>query len=206
MDSKDASTTASGRLQSLNSHFEGSLQGPQVMVGGQLYHEVYDNEPSLKTKLDYFNKQGWGYKDTSFIVDRKKNVVKFTGNQYLYSGKTLPNLLTWINQKIKLDTSKPHYPQAEMEIDPPQNVNHQFLNDLLLFKSFSRISFEHWERIMHSHGASLREIFNLRFGRFDRYVDVVVYPGSSDQVKMIVDLASKHKVAVVPYGGGTNVT
>jgi hypothetical protein len=33
---------------------------------------------------------------------------------------------------------------------------------------------------MHSHGASLREIFALRFGRFDRYVDVVIYPGSTE--------------------------
>jgi hypothetical protein len=32
---------------------------------------------------------------------------------------------------------------------------------------------------MHSHGASLREVFALRFGRFERYVDLVVYPTST---------------------------
>jgi alkyldihydroxyacetonephosphate synthase len=59
---------------------------------------------------------------------------------------------------------------------------------------------------MHSHGASLREIFNLRFGRFDKYVDIVVYPSSTDHVKQLVELANEHNVMIVPYGGGTNVT
>lgn len=93
-----------------------------------------------------------------------------------------------------------------MEIDPPQNVNHEFLKQLDAQKCFSRLSFERWERIMHSHGASLREVFNLRFGRFERYVDVVVYPSSTEQVQKIVELANDLGVVLIPYGGGTNVT
>jgi alkyldihydroxyacetonephosphate synthase len=34
----------------------------------------------------------------------------------------------------------------------------------------------------------------------------VVYPFTSEQVEIIVKLANKHNVVVVPYGGGTNVT
>lgn len=59
---------------------------------------------------------------------------------------------------------------------------------------------------MHSHGASLREIFNLRNDRFAKYVDVVVYPKTHEDVVKIVDLAHLHDVIIVPYGGGTNVT
>jgi alkyldihydroxyacetonephosphate synthase len=66
-----------------------------------------------------------------------------------------------------------------MEADPPQNTNHAFLNALNEEKCFSRRSFEKWERIMHSHGATVREVFALRFGRFEKYVDVVVYPIST---------------------------
>ena len=44
-----------------------------------------------------------------------------------------------------------------MEIDAPKNVNHSFLKAIEGF--YSRRSFEKWERIMHSHGASLREVF-----------------------------------------------
>ena len=59
---------------------------------------------------------------------------------------------------------------------------------------------------MHSHGASLREVFNLRYGRFDKYVDVVIYPSTSDHVEKIINLANTHNVVLIPYGGGTNVT
>lgn len=59
---------------------------------------------------------------------------------------------------------------------------------------------------MHSHGASLREVFALRYGRFDRYVDVVVYPTSTEHVEKIIALAGTHNVCIIPYGGGTNVT
>ena len=59
---------------------------------------------------------------------------------------------------------------------------------------------------MHSHGASLREVYNLKFHKFERYVDVVVYPTSKEHTEAIVALAEKHNVILIPYGGGTNVT
>lgn len=59
---------------------------------------------------------------------------------------------------------------------------------------------------MHSHGASLREIYNLRYGRFEKYVDVVVYVESTEQTEKLVQLAHKYNVVLIPYGGGTNVT
>lgn len=59
---------------------------------------------------------------------------------------------------------------------------------------------------MHSHGSSLRELYALRYGRFDKYVDVVVYPSTNENVIEIVKLAHEHNVIIIPYGGGTNVT
>ena len=59
---------------------------------------------------------------------------------------------------------------------------------------------------MHSHGASLREVMMLRYGKFPRYVDSVLYPSSSEHCEKIVQLADKHNVVLIPYGGGTNVT
>ena len=35
---------------------------------------------------------------------------------------------------------------------------------------------------------------------------MVVYPNSTEDVERIVQLAVKHNVVLVPYGGGTNVT
>jgi len=76
-----------------------------------------------------------------------------------------------------------------MEADPPRNVNHAFLQALEAEKVFSRRSFMKWERIMHSHGASLREIFNLRYLKFEKIVDVVLYVNSTEQTERVVALA-----------------
>ena len=59
---------------------------------------------------------------------------------------------------------------------------------------------------MHSHGASLRELFILRYGKFEKFVDLVLYPLNTLHVEKIVKLAHKHNVRLIPYGGGTNVT
>ena len=52
-----------------------------------------------------------------------------------------------------------------MEITAP-NFNHDFLEELGTVNAFDRRSFLKWERIMHSHGATLMEVFTLRHGKF----------------------------------------
>jgi alkyldihydroxyacetonephosphate synthase len=91
-----------------------------------------------------------------------------------------------------------------MEIHPPK-FNHAFLEELAE-TGYDRRSFLKWERIQHSHGATLAEVYTLRHGSFPRCVDVVIYPASHEHVETIVQLANKHDVAIIPYGGGTNVT
>jgi len=101
----------------------------------------------------------------------------------LYSGQVMPNFADWILENIQgVDFTKPAPQQEDMEIDPPKHVNHEFIRALESQNCFSRRSFEKWERIMHSHGASLKEVYALRYGRLERYVDLVLYPDSTDQV------------------------
>lgn len=52
----------------------------------------------------------------------------------------------------------------------------------------------------------MREVFNLRYHKFERCVDVVVYPQTKEQVQFIITAANTHNVVIIPYGGGTNVT
>lgn len=73
-----------------------------------------------------------------------------------------------------------------MNIHAP-NINHAFLEELG-DQAFDRRSFLKWERIMHSHGATLAEVFTLRHGTFKRCVDVVIYPDNHAQVEVIFHL------------------
>jgi hypothetical protein len=98
-----------------------------MTVGGQQYDEVTDLQPHFKNKLDYFNKQGWGYQDSSFVLDKEVNMVKFTGNKYLYSGQYLPDFYKWIKENVGINFDEPKPKQDDMEIDAPKNVCHPFL-------------------------------------------------------------------------------
>jgi alkyldihydroxyacetonephosphate synthase len=77
-----------------------------------------------------------------------------------------------------------------MEVDPPI-FNHEFLAELG-DKSFSRRSFQKWERISHSCGATIQEVFILRHGKFKRTVDVIIFPDNTDQVEVSLILFSDY--------------
>ncbi|GBN49358.1 Alkyldihydroxyacetonephosphate synthase, peroxisomal [Araneus ventricosus] len=62
------------------------------------------------------------------------------------------------------------------------------------------------DRLFRAHGHTMREIFILRSGNFDRVPDIVIWPTCHDHVMNIVQLAVKHNVVIIPYGGGTSVS
>lgn len=167
-------------------------------------HLIVDNDPARGTKADYFHRQGWGYTDSGFVYDAKRDAVLVKGNRYMHGGESLPTLKTWVEENMGVDWKKEDVPQQMPPVNPPI-INQTFVEGLPQ-ERYSRRSFQPWERITHSHGACLQEIFALRHGRQERSVDMVVYPDCTEDVEFIVNLANKHNVVIVPYGGGTNVT
>ena len=45
------------------------------------------------------------------------------------------------------------------------------------------------------------ELFILRYGEFKRIPDFVVWPVNHNDVEVIVNLAVKHNVVIIPFGG-----
>lgn len=156
-----------------------------------------------RNKLDWFKEKGWGYKDTEFVLDDKTGQVGLTGDRYVFSGKMMPDFRSWAETKIGIDVTYTTVAQKAMEVDPPI-LNEDFLDNL--DNNFSRISFLDKERMMHSHGHCLQEIYQLRNGKFNRFVDCVIYPETTKHVEKVLQLANEYDVVIVPYGGGTNVT
>lgn len=156
-----------------------------------------------RSKLDWFKEKGWGFKDTEFVIDDKSGQIGLTGDRYTFSGKIMPDFRQWAENKVGIDVNNTSVAQKAMEVDPPI-LNEDFLDNLNY--NFSRISFIDKERMMHSHGHCLQDVFSLRNGKFLRFADCVLYPESTKHVEKIVSLAHEHDVVIVPYGGGTNVT
>ncbi|EFC42211.1 predicted protein [Naegleria gruberi] len=164
--------------------------------------------PNKRQKLAKWN--GWGYKDTDFTMDEKKDVY-VTGDRYVLSGKCIPDFRPWFENFTGLDTryASPaqSWPEMQQKIHKPV-ICKSFVDELKQANCFKYLSFDDEVRLMHSHGHCCQEIYQLRYGKFKRLVDVVIYPDSHDHVEKIVSIATKYpeQLTIIPYGGGTNVT
>jgi alkyldihydroxyacetonephosphate synthase len=56
-------------------------------------------------------------------------------------------------------------------------------------------------RLNHSHGHTLKELFTLRYGKFERTVDYVAYITTHEQAELLIAAAKEHNVVLIPMGG-----
>src|SRR5215471_1973600 len=148
----------------------------------------------------------WGFRDTRFDFSENGHVM-IRGNRYELSGKELPRFLPWVREVLECnvsakDINRPQYPTAI----PEPHLGTAFLADLKTFFSSAQIDTNGEIRLRHGHGHTQEEMYAIKYTRLGRIPDLVVYPGSDDQVLKLVEAAKKHDVSLIPYGGGTNVT
>jgi alkyldihydroxyacetonephosphate synthase len=62
------------------------------------------------------------------------------------------------------------------------------------------------DRVVHAYGKGLRDLVRIRRGDLGRVPDLVVYPGSEEEVAGIVRIALEANAVVIPFGGGTNIS
>jgi alkyldihydroxyacetonephosphate synthase len=60
-------------------------------------------------------------------------------------------------------------------------------------------------RVAHAAGRSYPDLVRLRAGDGSSAPDVVVMPGSTEEVRAVLTACAEHRLAVVPFGGGTSV-
>uniref|UniRef100_A0A673AZ19 Alkylglycerone-phosphate synthase n=1 Tax=Sphaeramia orbicularis TaxID=375764 RepID=A0A673AZ19_9TELE len=146
---------------------------------------------------------GWGYVDSKFQFN-KKGQAEFTGKRYRLSGMVMPALKEWFESTFgaSLQHKTPAIPNSSA-VQPPI-LNEAFVEDL---KSTGiPFSQDAEDRVFRAHGHCLHEIFALREGKVGRVPDMVVWPSNHNDVVKIVELACKHNVCLIPYGGGTSVS
>ena len=61
------------------------------------------------------------------------------------------------------------------------------------------------ERLRHARGQSLPDWIALRSGQIRTFPDGVAYPGSSEEVRTLLEYARKTGIKLIPFGGGTSV-
>lgn len=148
----------------------------------------------------------WGFADTRFSINENENVT-ILGDRYELSGKELPRLLPWIQETlgVKIDFSKTHHSIYPPPIPAPHTAP-EFLAAIGEFLLEKQISFDDEKRLRHGHGHTQEEMYAIKHTELHRIPDVVIYPEHEGQVAGLIEAAKRHNVALIPYGGGTNVT
>jgi len=65
---------------------------------------------------------------------------------------------------------------------------------------------DHDSRVRHATGQSLEDLLTLRSGVVPTAPDAVVIGRDGAQILAVLEAASRERVAIIPYGGGTSVT
>uniref|UniRef100_A0AAY4EW24 Alkylglycerone-phosphate synthase n=1 Tax=Denticeps clupeoides TaxID=299321 RepID=A0AAY4EW24_9TELE len=146
-------------------------------------------------RQDIMKWNGWGYADSKFFFN-KKGQGEFTGKRYRLSGLILPSLKDWFEGTFGANLQhKSPAPSLNTSAVAPPSLNEAFVEEL---KS-TGIPFSHdtEDRVFRAHGHFHMKYFNMiPFLHADCHNDVV----------KIVELACKHSVCLIPYGGGTSVS
>lgn len=151
--------------------------------------------------------KGWGYSDCKFeIVNEQQKLARFKGSRYpALADEMLPKLGPWFEDRCDADLSLQSPSRERMNIEdyPEPIVNEDFVK---LVEGVGIASFDTEDRVVHGHGQTIFEIFDLRYNKLARIPDIVMWPQCHDDVVKIVEAATKINVCVIPFGGGTTVS
>jgi alkyldihydroxyacetonephosphate synthase len=68
------------------------------------------------------------------------------------------------------------------------------------------VSVDRLDRVVHTRGKSLRDLILQRRGHLTRVPDVVVRPGSEDEVSAVMRAALDCDAVLIPFGGGSSIS
>lgn len=175
------------------------------LPAGDGQHLIIPGDPPA-TDDALVNPAAWGFTDAEFLA-QPDDTVLFRGSRYTLSGAELPDLLPWARRVLGVDVRHDdRHDSAYPPAIPEPRLNEEFVRDVRLLLPADAITADSLVRVRHGHGHTVEEIYAVNYGQLDRVPDLVLYPHTEDAVDVIVELAERHDVCLVPYGGGTNVS
>lgn len=148
----------------------------------------------------------WGFADTRFSINKDGHVT-ILGDRYELSGKELVRLLPWIRETldIELDINEVHQSEYPPRFPEPLEAP-EFIKEITGYLTEEQISFDGENRLRHGHGHTQEEMFAIKHKELGRIPDAVIYLEREEQVAALIESAKRHNIALIPFGGGTNVT
>jgi alkyldihydroxyacetonephosphate synthase len=101
----------------------------------------------------------------------------------MFSGRTYPYMRDFGEEHLAINFTIESPMQKDIIVDP-SILNHEFMKEIDDLKVYDRRSFIKIERAIHARGETQFEVTTMRCGKFKRYPDIVLYPGSHEQVEV----------------------
>jgi len=131
---------------------------------------------------------GWGYEEIRYPLDKRPYFLPFLQDKL----------------EVKAQPILPIPSPEEIELPPPR-LTPEILEKISRIVGGNNISISHYERLSHAFGKSYTDLIRIRLKQVDAAPDAVVFPGEEEEISAILDLASLHRIAIIPFGGGTTV-
>lgn len=162
--------------------------------------------PAPTTDDDALSPDVWGFRDTRFTLMPNGSVM-LTGSRYALAGLELPELLPWVERVMGVRLSRTDLAQSSYPPPiPAPRSSEAFLAAARTAIGEAHVSHCATERLRHGHGQTLEEMYRIKNDALPRVPDAVLCPATEHEVAALVEAARAHGTALIPYGGGTNVT
>lgn len=89
---------------------------------------------------------------------------------------------------------------------PPSQISAAVLDEVRALFGAEHVCTDDESRRLRTRGKSTPDLLRARTGDLTDAPDAVVRPGSHEEVQALLEFATRQRIAVVPFGGGTAVT
>lgn len=119
-----------------------------------------------------------------------------------------PELGPFILEKLGLDVSRTSARSKSFEeLDVPESRLEAGLRaELVAAVGEAHVTADTLDRVVHARGKSIRDLVRQRRGDLPRVPDVIVRPGSEEEVTAVLAAALAADAVVIPFGGGTSIS
>ncbi|KAM7295826.1 hypothetical protein ISCGN_021072 [Ixodes scapularis] len=135
---EEAVMAATERLNTIKKHLQGSDpgdsgagDGSNATENGSCPAASFSAQTTIpRRRQDLLKWNGWGYKDSKFVVDGTTHHVSFTGDRYKIGNKTLPHFKSWVESALGVDLSvllPAKQPPSDQDLPSPV-VNEAFVD------------------------------------------------------------------------------
>jgi alkyldihydroxyacetonephosphate synthase len=104
-----------------------------------------------------------------------------------------------VRERLGFEVDRVEEPVAEddVELAPPRLAVPASLAEV--------VTDDRHERLTHAMGKAYRDVVRGFRGLYERTPDLVAFPGEEEDVRRVLEHCAEHRLAVIPYGGGTSV-